>query len=724
LPAIASLGRDLQEIAAATLHQAAAVRPLLDKSNVVSLDGLVKDAEADVCRIAVIGQVKAGKSSLINALIRRPRFLPTDVNPWTAVVTSLHFGESSGAGAVYQFFDERDWELLGSGGRLQELSLRLGVALDADTLGRQIRLMRDRAELRLGREFRQLLGQQHRFATASPEVLERYVCAGDLDRDAAEIRPGHSVGRFADITKSADLYLDLPPFAYPTIIIDTPGTNDPFLVRDQLSREVLDRADACMVVLNAQQALSLSDVGLLRLLRGLQKDRVLVFVNRIDQLGDPKAEGEAVLAHVRDKLAIEFPGSDIPVIIGSATWAEQALASEAAVAKPQKQREAIGTSPRRQGLEQAASPDAPEERAELIRRSGVDDLAKALSQMIVSGPTLLRLRRTQNALLEIVTKVDLAARDEIISLEQHIAAAREDAAGAARRQAQMADDLKRLGTIPSTVARLVDGSRKHLILEKDMALRRLDAELRSIVLYDAAAARDALLRRPFVRNEHAWRYDTSQTRRDLEEQFQTIYREAAEHLQRLERTTNAKVLNAIKDLMPRDALAVDHLPVNLIDPAPSISALGWKLAFELDEQWQAWWRLWHGQRQRAHKLEELLSTEFQATVEALVEAAATELSNHVAMVTNRFSKLIQDLVALLNRRKLDLETNRRDPELGRSTALLRRYQEHRSQLTERAQRCIMIATELEHLARRSMAIERPTRDALRSALRPSRRPVR
>jgi len=49
--------------------------------------GLVKDAlrllEHQVCRIAVIGQIKAGKSSFINAFVQQPELLPTDVNPWT-----------------------------------------------------------------------------------------------------------------------------------------------------------------------------------------------------------------------------------------------------------------------------------------------------------------------------------------------------------------------------------------------------------------------------------------------------------------------------------------------------------------------------------------------------------------------------------------------------------------------------------------------------------------
>ena len=41
------------------------------------------------CRIGVIGQVKAGKSSLINALMGKPGLLPTDVNPWTTAVTRI-----------------------------------------------------------------------------------------------------------------------------------------------------------------------------------------------------------------------------------------------------------------------------------------------------------------------------------------------------------------------------------------------------------------------------------------------------------------------------------------------------------------------------------------------------------------------------------------------------------------------------------------------------------
>src|ERR1700747_3388677 len=66
-----------------------------------------------VCRIAVIGQVKAGKSSFVNALVGRPGLLPADVNPWTTVVTNLHFNCSQapdGVAGAFRFFDPDEWE--------------------------------------------------------------------------------------------------------------------------------------------------------------------------------------------------------------------------------------------------------------------------------------------------------------------------------------------------------------------------------------------------------------------------------------------------------------------------------------------------------------------------------------------------------------------------------------------------------------------------------------
>jgi signal recognition particle receptor subunit beta len=675
-----SLGRSLETILTATLKQAAELRPLLDEHGVAVLDGLVAGVESDACRIAVVGQVKAGKSSLINALIRRPEFLPTDVNPWTAVVTSLHFGTMHEAGAVYQFFDEEDWDRLAAGGRLLELSQRLGVTLDADTLSDQVRLMRESAQRRLGREFRKLLGQQHRFASPSADVLARYVCVGELN-DAEEIRPGHAVGRFADITRSADLYFEQPPFATPTIIIDTPGTNDPFLVRDQLSREALDRTDACVVVLNAQQALSSSDVGLLRLLRGLQKDRLVVFINRVDLLPDPQAQGRVVMEHVRNKLATEYPGHDIPVIIGSALWAEQALAADSAAT------------------------------TDLARTSGVDQLTEALSHLMERGPALRRLHGAQHAMIEIIASVDLAAREEINLVNQRIVDMRDNVAATLEQRERAAVSLKKLEALSVNVSDLIQAGLAELSQIKEASIARLDESLRGLVVRDAAAAYDQLLGKPFIRQEHAWQHDTANLRRELEDQFQAIYGEAARQLQKSEKTTNARVLDGVRHLLPNDAVFGRHLPVKLIDPTPSIAALGWHVALELDDQWQAWWRLWHGQKQRARKLEELVINEFRPLVDSLVENAKAELDDYLTEVTNRLSRFSEELGALLRRRKSDLTAHRRGLETDKSIVQAQSYLRRREELEDCVGHCSRIATELEYLSRRIAAIENPSADS-------------
>jgi signal recognition particle receptor subunit beta len=697
------LGRELRKIAADTYRLAAELRPMLDDA--LALDELVRDGECFACRIAVIGQVKAGKSTLVNALIQRPGFLPTDVNPWTAVVTNLHFGQPSDSGAIYQFFDEADWQRLAAGGRLQELSERLGLTLDMDTLVRQVGLMRESAERSLGQQFRQLLGKQHRFSSASAEVLERYVCVGDLDGEPVNrLEPAR--GRFADITKSADLYFDLSPFAYATTIVDTPGTNDPFLVRDTLSREALESADACILVLNAQQALSSSDMSLLRLLHGLQKNRLVVFINRVDLLANPLEDGKTVVAHVRRKLAVEFPGIAIPVIGGSAVWGEWGLSDQAGTELPGRfPLEAIQKSARARRSQGAAPQDDIVRRAEIMRISGLDALLETLSQLVMQGPTMLHLQRDQAALYDMVSKVYLAARGEQHSLEQRMSSILEDQAAATRRQAE---ELDRLHAAPTAVAKLVATSIQNLGQVKDAAVRRLDAALRDSVRRHALSAREALLAQPaFARHEHVWQYDTAPLRRDLAQQFHH-YRKAAEQLQDAERTAKATIFAEIRDLVPDNALVDEDAPIHLIDPAPSISALGQTVALELDDQWRAWWRLWHGQKQRARKLEEVLSAEFHTVVDALVDAAAVELEDHVSRSSRRLLQWGRDLAAMADRRRFERQAVHRDPAKTAPSGLLGEYRGRQTQLAQRLQDCDRIADALKRLFSQCAALGRAT----------------
>ena len=178
--------------------------------------------------------------------------------------------------------------------------------------------MKQRAVMRLGGDFAELLGSAHSFESFNTELLARYVCSGDFAGNS-------SLGQFADITKQADLYFDDGPFAFPVTLTDTPGTNDPFLIRDEITRRSLESADLYIVVLTARQPLSEADVNLMRLMHGLNSERIIVFVNRVDDFADVGYDLAEVLMYVEKKLEANFPGARIPVVAGSAAWANGAL---------------------------------------------------------------------------------------------------------------------------------------------------------------------------------------------------------------------------------------------------------------------------------------------------------------------------------------------------------------------------------------------------------------
>ena len=96
---------------------------------------------------------------------------------------------------------------------------------NSEQLQQQVHAMRHRAEARLGPAFRDLLGSTHSFATLEPDVVAQYVSDGFASASLADAM----LPNYADITRTADLFFELAPFAYPLTLIDTPGTNDPFL---------------------------------------------------------------------------------------------------------------------------------------------------------------------------------------------------------------------------------------------------------------------------------------------------------------------------------------------------------------------------------------------------------------------------------------------------------------------------------------------------------------
>lgn len=284
------------------------------------MNDLLTGLEGHSCRIAFIGQVKAGKSSLINALIQRPDFLPTDVNPSTAVITKLILGGRAEAAnsALFHFFTEEEWDNLvaqgpGSNGRSQVFSL--------PGSRKKLSELQKRAEAQHGKDYKKLIGKHHLFSAVTPGTLKSYVSAND----AAAAEGGAKQNSYSDITRMAEVFLDAGRQAYPSVLIDTPGVNDLFFIRDEITFANIADADVYILLLTAQQPLSRADLSLLRLLRGLRKDKIIAIINRIDTLARPAEELDNLEVYVRQTLNRECPHAGIPVVPASALWGTMAL---------------------------------------------------------------------------------------------------------------------------------------------------------------------------------------------------------------------------------------------------------------------------------------------------------------------------------------------------------------------------------------------------------------
>lgn len=279
---------------------------------------LAQRVQSFAVRVSLIGQVKAGKTALCNAMMGINELLPSDINPWTSVVTSVHLNQAPERQnrAVFTFFTEEEWErMVDTGGRVAALAHQADFDTEVDEVRSQIAAMQERTKERLGKNFTILLGNQHSFSEFNPDLVKRYVCLGDEDAE------GDPEGRFASMTRSAELYLDTPLFGYPATLVDTPGVNDPFLVREAVTLDSLGKSDICVIVLSAHQALSTSDLALMRILLGLKHEQIVLFINRIDELSDPVAQIPEIRERIKETLVEQQLPVSLPVLFGSAEWA-------------------------------------------------------------------------------------------------------------------------------------------------------------------------------------------------------------------------------------------------------------------------------------------------------------------------------------------------------------------------------------------------------------------
>jgi hypothetical protein len=601
---------------------------------------LLKEVESHTCRIAVIGQIKAGKSTLVNALTQRPGLLPTDVNPSTAVVTKLYFGgpAEKANSALFHFFSDEEWERIMSGGRAGAMTMQSDAAIDKTRLQDQLEELRERAEKRLGGQVSSLLGKHHLFNSVTSNVLERYVSVGDSGAE-----PTIGGRHYSDITKIAEVFLEGQPLGYPAVVIDTPGVNDPFLVRDEITHGNLGDADIYLVVLTAQQPLSKSDLALLRILRGLQKDRIIAVVNRVDILDGSAEQYRQLTGFVQNSLRQEFPHAQIPVILASARWGNAALTGD-------RQEMAAAFSPTLAAFAEwceAASakevrdwtlnPNWPAGRVSdvLYAASGVPSIVAAIARLIGHSVAEERILPTASTLGAVAENTATSVRHNLKGLQGKFESPALQPLPLFRDQA-----LRTLQQLETLLGQIEDGLRAtdaELNAALDSELKRLGDYMQYRVeqfVEEQGEQAQAIGYSPELRA--AFQEDSIQLRSQLAEDFYKYITDTAKLLVVKQRDAETELRRATKDTLP-DIDNVLHFGFQTPSfSPPSIIPLSKTTAFELDDFWETRQDLGGPKSEAAvNAYKDLVRSEFSALVDELLKGADSALKDHVAAALRR-----------------------------------------------------------------------------------------
>jgi predicted GTPase len=251
-----------------------------------AIEESLRHLEEGTFQVAFVGQMKAGKSTLVNASIFEDQVLPVASTPQTAKLTVVEQGEEPSA--TVHFYSTEKWSEIEERAEQERQS-------DADNFSYAQQVEQARERLGFGR-VEELLGTTREIEI---DELDEYVASYDeIDGE----------GQFVDVTESVTIEY---PFDWGegVEVVDTPGTNDPNEMREQVTHEYLDQADAVVMVLYGGRPANTEDIRFLReKLLNAGPSQVIIAVNKWDQV--PEAQQADVESYLREALIEQVEEND------------------------------------------------------------------------------------------------------------------------------------------------------------------------------------------------------------------------------------------------------------------------------------------------------------------------------------------------------------------------------------------------------------------------------
>lgn len=246
-----------------------------------------EDEANKLLRIGIVGSVKAGKSTFLNALLfNGQNILPKAATPMTASLTRLRYAQVQSARLV--FYSPQDWQNIESDAetadrlvdkKLAEVrsrhdnNLRNNVSTFNEDHVRK-RIIRELPpELAACLELRQTAEKEGLDVYSELEKGEQVIPFHDLSEIQAKLSEYiGSRGRLTPLVRHVELNINHEVLR-DIEIIDTPGLNDPVVSRSRETINFLCQCDCVMILSYAGEFLSKQDMDLIK--RKLVSDGIL-----------------------------------------------------------------------------------------------------------------------------------------------------------------------------------------------------------------------------------------------------------------------------------------------------------------------------------------------------------------------------------------------------------------------------------------------------------------
>lgn len=230
-------------------------------------------------KIGIVGEVKAGKSSFLNALLFSGKdFLPKSSTPMTAALTKIGYSEKSYAKIV--FYSSGEWQSITElekkySEKINNLyhEYKLEMQKKSERVPHQEIFIKSKEEMRLTLE-----GKMPSDYVACKELIDLYTNSNDSEdlffllgsekkieiKDLEFDLPNYigAKGKYTPIVKHVELMMNIDTLK-DLEIIDTPGLNDPIISRSETTKEFLSECDVVFLLSSTSQFLTDKDISLM-----------------------------------------------------------------------------------------------------------------------------------------------------------------------------------------------------------------------------------------------------------------------------------------------------------------------------------------------------------------------------------------------------------------------------------------------------------------------------